>query len=102
LTALSLSDPKIGSSWNGTEFTDPPTKRKRYTYAEFLNVLSENELDSFISLKRGDQGAQAERFLEFIKAQGVVDFNGSRTYDNIQSLIGIVFADQARIDEITG
>jgi len=75
---------------------------KSYTYAGFIGKLTEGELDSVFTLKRGARGGKMERFLEVIKARDRVDFSVPRTLANIRSLVPTVFADQARVTEITG
>ena len=88
----------------GERMTSAPSiaQYNSFTYAEFIEQLTETELDNVFALKRGAQGAKVERFLEVIKARNSVDFNVARTLINMQSLVPAVFVDQARVAEITG
>ena len=78
----------IGWLYDGNAFTPPPvppTPKNAYPWADFLEALTDNELDALITLKQ--TSAPLKRFLAIIEARGHIDFNHAKPQQFLTFLV---------------
>lgn len=95
-----------GFAYDGATFSPPgaSSRRKVYTYLEFIEACEDAEIDAFLTTKRGNGAAavKIERFLMQTQSRDSVDCNSPVTQQAFADMVALGILTQARANTLMG
>src|SRR5574343_116570 len=89
------AEPSIGWTFNGSVYAPPvppPARKNSYTLAQWIDVLTDSELDAILDYVNGETGTIAQkraarRVWEYWRANNSIDFNIQKNRDVLTWLV---------------